>query len=270
MTSLSFIVWLVLGATTTLIIIAAGPTTGLAFLSVRNDLNSSKFAVIVHCQSKDDNLKAHVVQFGSGVDWNFEPGSSTLFWCDLALQDKRLHFDAFQEKPADFGGYCWFTEWVVIDAGVYRESTLCHERDHKHIKIMRSLLFLVPLIFGATSILIIITAGPSMARDMTVGVKNGLSSELAVIVHCQSKNDDLKAHVVQVGSQIQWSFGFYFATLFWCDLALQDKRLSFNAFRAEDHHYGTPDRGKDIYWVVKNDGVYKNDSTTLFASWTSF
>ncbi|CAN0927751.1 S-protein homolog 29 [Linum grandiflorum] len=127
MRSLLFMAKLVLGATTTLIIITAGPSTGqIAILRVRNDLNSSKSAVIVHCQSKDDDLKAHVVQFGSEVDWKFEPYCSTLFWCNLALQDKRLHFDAFKEETC--GRHCAYTDWVVIDAGVYRNAIGCQER----------------------------------------------------------------------------------------------------------------------------------------------
>ncbi|CAN0927753.1 hypothetical protein LINGRAHAP2_LOCUS36074 [Linum grandiflorum] len=135
---------------------------------------------------------------------------------------------------------------------------------------MRSLIFLVTLVFGATSILIIITAGPSMG-DTRVGVTNDLSSKLAVIVHCQSKNDDLKAHVVQFGSQIHWSFRCYWATLFWCDLALQDKRLHFIAFHSAAHHFGSSDHARDTYWVVKDDGVHRNDTTDSreirFAPW---
>ncbi|CAN0840774.1 S-protein homolog 74 [Linum grandiflorum] len=108
-------------------------------------------------------------------------------------------------------------------------------------------------------------AGPSMGT--AVYVKNGLRSELAVIVHCQSKNDDLKAHVVQFGSWVEWTFGVSWTTLFWCDLALQDKRLHFDAFLPSAISADDP----DAYWIVRDLGVYSNDTKgqeTLSVSWS--
>ncbi|CAN0927750.1 S-protein homolog 2 [Linum grandiflorum] len=125
MRSLIFLVTLVFGATTILIIITAGPSTGIATVHVTN-LLSSEYTVIVHCQSKEDDLKARTVQSGSQIEWSFDPNFRTLFWCDLALRDMRLHFDAFQKLKFGIGGYCESTHWVVKDAGVHRNSTVCH------------------------------------------------------------------------------------------------------------------------------------------------
>ncbi|CAL1414927.1 unnamed protein product [Linum trigynum] len=106
----------------------------------------------------------------------------------------------------------------------------------------------------ATEVLVVtmvmIMARPSVQH--TVHVTNKLQDRI-LIVHCQSKNDDLNAHAVPVGESFQWSFELnaFGGTFFWCKLAVQDKRLIFTAF----DHYGR----YTVYWYVHDDGVYGKD-----------
>ncbi|CAN1805345.1 hypothetical protein LINPERHAP1_LOCUS24234 [Linum perenne] len=79
-------------------------------------INDFGFELIVHCKSRDDDLGAQVVDVGSEYNWRFTGfggSGSTLFWCNVAVQDKRAHFVAF-----DGQGYCPL-HWVVNDTGVY-------------------------------------------------------------------------------------------------------------------------------------------------------
>ncbi|CAN1805393.1 Self-incompatibility protein S1 [Linum perenne] len=125
---------------------------------------------------------------------------------------------------------------------------------------------LVTLAFGAIVTIIIVMACAAIG-DITVHVTNCLSSNLTLIVHCHSKDDDLKARGIPPGLETSWSFvpNFIFhVTLFWCNLAVQDKRLSFVAYQQ-----GRDDEPDSIhvYWVVKDDGVHKlyNEIGTGFA-----
>ncbi|CAI0394813.1 unnamed protein product [Linum tenue] len=74
----------------------------------------------------------------------------------------------------------------------------------------------------------IIMARPSV--QVSVYITNLLTKKI-LIVHCRSKDDDLGAHALAVGSNIHWSFGpsFVGRTLFWCKLVVQDRRISFVA-----------------------------------------
>ncbi|CAL1414922.1 unnamed protein product [Linum trigynum] len=89
-----------------------------------------------------------------------------------------------------------------------------------------------------------------------VQVSNQLSSKI-LIAHCRSKDDDLGARVIIVGKDTGWSFEADISgvTLFWCNLAVEDKRLSFTAFDGD--MYG------DQFWDVRDDGVY---GTTKFTN----
>ncbi|CAI0394826.1 unnamed protein product [Linum tenue] len=101
--------------------------------------------------------------------------------------------------------------------------------------------------------------------QVSVYITNQVTRKI-LIVHCRSKDDDLGAHAVAVGSSIHWSFGpniFGARTVFWCKLAVQDKRISFVAYEQERVTYGD--------WVVRDDGVYARPyghPMFLHAPWT--
>ncbi|CAN1779584.1 hypothetical protein LINPERHAP1_LOCUS14784 [Linum perenne] len=86
------------------------------------------------------------------------------------------------------------------------------------------------------AIIIIATAAHTInGTDQMVYVTNDLN--LTLIVHCRSKNDDLKAHCVPTGSNISWSFEYaYILTLFWCKLAMQDKCIHFDAYDGKNDY----------------------------------
>ncbi|CAN1826658.1 S-protein homolog 3 [Linum perenne] len=67
-----------------------------------------------------------------------------------------------------------------------------------------------------------------------VTVTNNLTSHLTVIAHCRSADDDLRAQLIRARMNMRWSFAprVLGTTLFWCDITVQDKRLSFAAYDA--------------------------------------
>ncbi|CAL1414929.1 unnamed protein product [Linum trigynum] len=115
--------------------------------------------------------------------------------------------------------------------------------------------------------MVMIMASPSLLHR--VHVTNMLRDKI-LIVHCQSKDDDFKAHALAVGESIQWSFepNVFGGTLFWCKLAVEDKRLTFTAFEQSGLDRSGPYTG---HWYVGGDGVYGKDKYTddvIFkASW---
>ncbi|CAL1414917.1 unnamed protein product [Linum trigynum] len=111
---------------------------------------------------------------------------------------------------------------------------------------------------------IIFMARPSI-QDISVSVTNELPDKL-LLVHCRSKDDDLEARAVApAGGSFEWSFepSWLGGTLFWCSLAVEDKRLSFVAYDQGDLY--------TEYWYVHEDGVYgqnRHANTTFYeAPW---
>ncbi|CAI0394844.1 unnamed protein product [Linum tenue] len=121
---------------------------------------------------------------------------------------------------------------------------------------------LLPAVALATIMMIIIMARPSVQES--VNITNQVTQKI-LIVHCRSKDDDLGAHAVAVGASIHWSFGPNLSgnTRFRCKLAVQDRRISFVAYKESIVTF------RD--WVVRDDGVYVKlyDSPAfLKAAWT--
>ncbi|CAI0427449.1 unnamed protein product [Linum tenue] len=98
-------------------------------------------------------------------------------------------------------------------------------------------------------------AHPSI-QELTVHVTNKLSSKM-LIVHCRSGDDDLGAHCVEIGAEFRWSFksNAMATTLFWCSLAVEDKRLSFVAYGDEVPYFFE-------HWSVYDGGLYGKDIRT--------
>ncbi|CAL1358820.1 unnamed protein product [Linum trigynum] len=95
-------------------------------------------------------------------------------------------------------------------------------------------------------------ARPSIGQTQAIEVINKLSSKV-LIVHCQSKDDDMGAHGISINESISWQFELdsFRATLFWCNLVVEDKRLSFDAYD-EDRH-------RNFYisvWDISGEGLF--------------
>ncbi|CAI0427459.1 unnamed protein product [Linum tenue] len=90
---------------------------------------------------------------------------------------------------------------------------------------------------------------PRPSVQDTVSITNLLTNKI-LIVHCRSKDDDLGGHAVDVGDSYRWSFqtNVFGGTLFWCNLAVQDKRISFKAYEEYEETFGM--------WFVHDDGLY--------------
>ncbi|CAL1363730.1 unnamed protein product [Linum trigynum] len=98
---------------------------------------------------------------------------------------------------------------------------------------MRKLVVLVAL-----AILLITEEVPSsQANAAKVDIKNALSGGKRLIAHCGSKDDDIGAQVIEEGASLHWSFEAVSETLFWCNLAVEDRMM-------------------ELIWVVMDDGAH--------------
>ncbi|CAN1180213.1 S-protein homolog 2 [Linum perenne] len=85
-------------------------------VTVTNQL-SNNLELMAHCSSANDDLGARVVPAGSNLSWSFGDAvvGNTLFWCNLDVLDKHIHFDVYDfEHGAPF-----MHDWVVDDDGVH-------------------------------------------------------------------------------------------------------------------------------------------------------
>ncbi|CAI0394849.1 unnamed protein product [Linum tenue] len=95
----------------------------------------------------------------------------------------------------------------------------------------------------------------NLPNELTVHVISNLRDKI-LIVHCQSESFDLGARVLEIGRGFSWGFRRKFNTHFRCDLAVEDKRLTVDAFV----NGGTYRK----YIYVRDSGVYGED---LIAVW---
>ncbi|KAL3518657.1 hypothetical protein ACH5RR_021246 [Cinchona calisaya] len=77
----------------------------------------------VHCQSKDDDLGFHVVEYGDEYSWSFGANiwGSTLFYCDVQMINGDLtwyHFDAY-DGIRDFFRCWWHCRWMIFQNTQY-------------------------------------------------------------------------------------------------------------------------------------------------------
>ncbi|XP_038896433.1 S-protein homolog 1-like [Benincasa hispida] len=127
----------------------------------------------------------------------------------------------------------------------------------------RNVLFLwliTAALVGADQILRLTLPPPAVSRYY-IHIVNGLS-KFDMVVHCQSKDDDLGYHhLVNHGDDYQWNFNvnFWETTLFWCKLEKPDAYVSFEVFWPESKSTWLRDRcgtqGTCI-WTAKDDGIY--------------
>ncbi|CAL1363676.1 unnamed protein product [Linum trigynum] len=109
---------------------------------------------------------------------------------------------------------------------------------------------------------------PPLISAMTriVNINNKVSSEKALIVHCASADDDLGARAMNYGEAYSWHFDDHHVilqTLFWCHLALEDGRLSFDAY-----HEGQPEGGYEVInWDINETGAYSPDHSWFTLTW---
>ncbi|CAI0394865.1 unnamed protein product [Linum tenue] len=125
------------------------------------------------------------------------------------------------------------------------------------------------LVLAAVVFATVLVQNSTAAAYRTIRVNNKLSSKMAVIVHCQSGDDDLKARVVAAAdSSYGWGFGWTRATVFWCRLAFRGKRLGFTAYNGEEE-YITKTYVAD--YDVCDDGVFGthvySQKRLCFAEW---
>ncbi|CAI0427466.1 unnamed protein product [Linum tenue] len=110
------------------------------------------------------------------------------------------------------------------------------------------------------TIVMIVMTRPAIQDNFSV---TNMLRDKILMVHCRSKDDDLDAHAVAVDDSIGWSFGPSFSgeTLFWCRLAVEDKRLTFTAYNESERNIRL--------WYVRDDGVYGWNKQNPKVAWKS-
>ncbi|GFP82804.1 hypothetical protein PHJA_000423500 [Phtheirospermum japonicum] len=96
-------------------------------VSIYNDLPQNSKALLVRCQSKDDDLGMRTLYPGQGFDWSFNINiiRSTLFFCHFYWESKQDTFDVFNTKWDLYRVY----NYVVRTDGVYLNND--DSTDHK-------------------------------------------------------------------------------------------------------------------------------------------
>ncbi|WCJ38186.1 hypothetical protein M5689_019259 [Euphorbia peplus] len=96
-------------------------------IDIINGLSSNK-ELLVHCESKTDDLGTQNIQNHQNFSWTFRPHviTNTLFWCYTAPPDAKSHatFDVYNEKVEGFLSPCQPGKihtcvWIAKDDGIY-------------------------------------------------------------------------------------------------------------------------------------------------------
>jgi len=128
--------------------------------------------------------------------------------------------------------------------------------------------------------LVLVLASPTLSNGSSifpgfikwhVYVVNELNNKQSLLVHCQSKDDDLGSHQLSQGGNFTWTFrvNFSHSTLFWCHVKRDnnngcDSGASFDVFWYDEHLFRKC-HWKNCLWKVRDDGIYL---TTFYATQT--
>ncbi|EEF44311.1 S-protein homolog 21 [Ricinus communis] len=93
-----------------------------------------------------------------------------------------------------------------------------------------------------------------------VHVMNGLSSnENPLYIHCQSRDDDLGDHTLNVGGDFNFKFRIKLIgpnTWFSCDMVWGSKHQHVDVFRQKVEGPMCCADGNSCYWRAQDDGIY--------------
>ncbi|CAN0897802.1 S-protein homolog 1 [Linum grandiflorum] len=123
----------VLATTTLLILLSPAPTATATegpdaiipyrHVHIVNQFEINLETLFVHCQSKDDDLGFHYIDFGTEFTWKFRPTllGRTQFWCYVApKRDKEIVYKAYWEDNHDNDRqYMDHVRWVAKEDGLY-------------------------------------------------------------------------------------------------------------------------------------------------------
>ncbi|GAV92724.1 Self-incomp_S1 domain-containing protein, partial [Cephalotus follicularis] len=101
-----------------------------------------------------------------------------------------------------------------------------------------------------------------------VRVTNKMASN--VVIHCKSKNNDLRIHVISPGNSYGWGFrvNLWQTTLFFCGFYTKNGGGVYDIFKANRDINRCPTNNTCI-WDVKDDGVhgYVYDKNDIWFKW---
>ncbi|XP_022752273.1 S-protein homolog 1-like [Durio zibethinus] len=88
-----------------------------------------------------------------------------------------------------------------------------------------------------------------------VHIINGLSDN-ELTIHCQSKDDDLGVHLIQMSKEWYWTFEANFGgtTLFWCNMSWANHHGRFDVYWVNRELLDKCDF-KECFWKAEDDGL---------------
>ncbi|XP_027936167.1 S-protein homolog 1-like [Vigna unguiculata] len=130
-------------------------------------------------------------------------------------------------------------------------------------------------VLGIGLVLVLVLGSPTLSNASSVFpgfikwhvyVMNELKNKESLMVHCQSKDDDLGSHKLFEGGNFTWSFraDFSHSTLFWCHVKRDndddnnnscDSGASFDVFWYDERLFRKC-HWKNCLWRVRDDGIY--------------
>ena len=126
------------------------------------------------------------------------------------------------------------------------------------------ILLLIMVTFAQARVVTRITLPPPVPTTYNIHVVNGLTN-VGLIVHCQSKDNDLGTHnLLNRGDEYQWNFkeNIWGTTLFWCRFEKSGAYVSFDSFWPESKkNRWLRERCRNgvegtCIWTAKEDGIY--------------
>ncbi|KAF8394204.1 hypothetical protein HHK36_020411 [Tetracentron sinense] len=118
-----------------------------------------------------------------------------------------------------------------------------------------------PKMTSSTSYVLILVIALALSQCVVgkfhVHVQNQLGEGTTLVLHCQSKDDDLGVHLLGFYEEFQWSFdvNIWGNTLFYCDFVFGNVQGHYNIFVSDrDAHDARCDGG--CFWGVRPDGLY--------------
>uniref|UniRef100_A0A7N0VJ46 S-protein homolog n=1 Tax=Kalanchoe fedtschenkoi TaxID=63787 RepID=A0A7N0VJ46_KALFE len=105
---------------------------------------------------------------------------------------------------------------------------------------------------------------PRAEAKVHVHITNNLTPARSMDVHCQSHDDDLGHHLLQVGEETSWSFApnFWGSTLFWCEVEWAGGS-GWVHFDAYDQPRDGSRCNRQCLWSVAGDGLLLGYDETL-------
>ncbi|XP_050204559.1 S-protein homolog 74-like [Mercurialis annua] len=92
-----------------------------------------------------------------------------------------------------------------------------------------------------------------------VHITSQLSHGKTLLLHCQSKDNDLHVQYLKPNATFSWHFklNVFESTLFWCYMAPDDHHhADFKVFYVNSRFLQKCNSNNEFFWIIKDEGAY--------------